>query len=93
MFKNIDPTNKSIKPYKVYKDFTLTHNHSASGYLVLRGANNDRNYFCMERWDIWEDLLGASPESIQELDFLFARSLSSRFHHNLAPQEKKYYHL
>ena len=45
MFKNIDPSNKSIKPYKVYKDFTLTHNHSASGYLVLRGANNDRNYF------------------------------------------------
>ena len=36
MFKNIDPTNKSIKPYKVYKDFTLTHNHSASGYVVLR---------------------------------------------------------
>ena len=36
MFKNIDPTNKSIKPYKVYKDFTLTHNHSASGHIVLR---------------------------------------------------------
>jgi len=36
MFKNIDPANKSIKPYKVYKDFTLTHNHSASGYVVLR---------------------------------------------------------
>jgi hypothetical protein len=39
MFKNIDPTNKSIKPYKVYKDFTLTHNHSASGHLVLRASN------------------------------------------------------
>ncbi len=36
MFKNIDPTNKSIKPYKVYKDFTLTHNQSASGHFVLR---------------------------------------------------------
>tara|TARA_A100001011_G_scaffold377565_1_gene441373 strand:+ start:7329 stop:8333 length:1005 start_codon:yes stop_codon:yes gene_type:complete len=36
MFKNIDPSNKSIKPYKVYKDFTLTHNQSASGYVVLR---------------------------------------------------------
>ena len=36
MFKNIDPTNKSIKPYKVYKDFTLTHNQSASGYVVLK---------------------------------------------------------
>ena len=39
MFKNIDPTNKSIKPYKVHKDFTLTHNHSASGHLVLRASN------------------------------------------------------
>ena len=36
MFKNIDPTNKSIKPYKVHKDFTLTHNHSASGHIVLK---------------------------------------------------------
>lgn len=36
MFKNIDPNNKSIKPYKVYKDFTLTHNHSASGHFVLK---------------------------------------------------------
>ena len=39
MFKNIDPTNKSIKPYKVHKDFTLTHNHSASGHLALRASN------------------------------------------------------
>lgn len=39
MFKNIDPTNKSIKPYKVYKDFTLTHNQSASGHVVLRASN------------------------------------------------------
>ena len=36
MFKNIDPTNKSIKPYKIYKDFTLTHNQSASGHVVLK---------------------------------------------------------
>ena len=40
MFKNIDPTNKSIKPYKVYKDFTLTNNDSASGYFVLRADNS-----------------------------------------------------
>ena len=39
MFKNIDPNNKSIKPYKVYKDFTLTHNQSASGHVVLRASN------------------------------------------------------
>ncbi len=40
MFKNIDPLNKSIKPYKVYKDFTLTNSHSASGHFVLRGAKS-----------------------------------------------------
>ncbi len=45
MFKNIDPLNKSIKPYKVYKDFTLTNSHSASGYFVLRGENASRFYF------------------------------------------------
>ena len=47
MFKNIDPTNKSIKPYKVYKDFTLTHNNNGdgSGYYVLRGEDGNRNYF------------------------------------------------
>tara|TARA_B100001113_G_scaffold316313_1_gene283024 strand:- start:5 stop:1012 length:1008 start_codon:yes stop_codon:yes gene_type:complete len=45
MFKNIDPTNKSIKPYKVFKDFTLTNNHSASGYFVLRGTKSSRFNF------------------------------------------------
>lgn len=40
MFKNIDPANKSIKPYKVYKDFTLTHNQSSSGYVVLRATGS-----------------------------------------------------
>lgn len=45
MFKNIDPNNKSIKSYKVFKDFTLTHNHSASGYFVLRGSNSLRFNF------------------------------------------------
>ena len=45
MFKNIDPNNKSIKPYKVFKDFTLTHNHSASGYFVLRGDNSNSHNF------------------------------------------------
>jgi len=43
MFKNIDPTNKSIKPYKVYKDFTLTHNQSASGHVVLK-ANGSSTF-------------------------------------------------
>ena len=36
-------------------------------------------YFCMERWDIWDKVLGSHPSSIQHLDYLFARSLHGRY--------------
>ena len=39
MLKNIDPTNKSIKPFKVHKDFTLTNNDSGSGHFVLKAES------------------------------------------------------
>ena len=36
-------------------------------------------YFCMERSDVWKALLGTSPASIEELDYLFAKSLYDRY--------------
>ena len=36
-------------------------------------------YFCMERWDVWESIMGDSPRSIGHLDYLFAKSLRSRY--------------
>lgn len=36
-------------------------------------------YFCMERWDIWERFFGKSPTSIGHLDYLFAKSMQTRF--------------
>ena len=36
-------------------------------------------YFCMERWDIWEVFFNKSPESINDLDYLFAKNLQKRF--------------
>ncbi|MBH37945.1 DNA photolyase [bacterium] len=48
-------------------------------------------YFCMERWDVWHDLLGASPTSIQDLDYLFAQSLQSRFFPSLPIPNKADY--
>jgi spore photoproduct lyase len=36
-------------------------------------------YFCMERYDVWEKVLGASPEGIAHLDYLFACSMQARF--------------
>ncbi len=36
-------------------------------------------YFCMERWDVWERVMGFHPAGIGELDYMFASSLHSRF--------------
>ena len=36
-------------------------------------------YFCMESAEIWERVMGFSPESNEHLDFMFAQSLFRRF--------------
>lgn len=36
-------------------------------------------YYCMERPDVWEKTLDDSPNGIAHLDYLFARSMQSRF--------------
>lgn len=36
-------------------------------------------YFCMESKDVWEKVMGFSPQSTNHLDYLFARSLYERF--------------
>ena len=39
MLKNIDPSDKSIRPFKVFKDFTLTNISSGSGHLALKAVS------------------------------------------------------
>ena len=50
-------------------------------YGQLRKHISDRNlvYLCMERWDMWEKVFGSCPESINHLDYLFAKSLYERY--------------
>jgi len=36
-------------------------------------------YLCMERWDMWDKVLGWHPDSAETLDILFAESVQSRF--------------
>lgn len=36
-------------------------------------------YLCMERWDMWDKVLGFHPDSYTHLDYLFAKSLFERF--------------
>ena len=39
MLKNIDPSDKSIKPFKTFKSFLLTNNDSGSGHIVLKAVS------------------------------------------------------
>ena len=45
MLKNIDPSNKSIKPFKAHKSFTLTNNDSGSGHFVLKAVSGSTYNF------------------------------------------------
>ena len=45
MLKNIDPSNKSIKPFKAYKSFVLTNNDSGSGHFVLKAVSGSTYNF------------------------------------------------
>ena len=36
-------------------------------------------YLCMERWDMWDKVLGYHPSSIGDLDYLMTQDLYSRF--------------
>jgi spore photoproduct lyase len=48
-------------------------------------------YLCMERWDVWDKVLGYHPESIGHLDYIFARSLYERYGIGAESPEIKHY--
>lgn len=48
-------------------------------------------YLCMERWDVWDKVLGYHPESTGHLDYIFARSLYERYGIGAEPPEIKHY--
>jgi spore photoproduct lyase len=50
-------------------------------YSVLKKHITEENlvYLCMERWDVWEKVFGWWPESIEHLDYIFAKSLYNRY--------------
>jgi spore photoproduct lyase len=43
------------------------------------GGDDPFVYLCMERWDVWEKVLGYAPKSIGHLDYLITKSLFDRF--------------
>jgi len=55
---------------------------------------DDLLYLCMERWDVWQRILGVEPSSSAHLDYLIAESLHRRFPEILAepPDRVAYEH-
>jgi len=45
MFKNLDPQDKSVRPFKAFKNFTSTNNDSGSGVFAISAISSSfRNY-------------------------------------------------
>jgi spore photoproduct lyase len=48
-------------------------------------------YLCMERWDVWDKVLGFHPESAGHLDYIFAKSLYERYGLSDNPPQRELY--
>jgi len=46
-------------------------------------------YLCMERWDVWEKILGYTPKSIGDLDYIFAKTLRDNYPKLSVPEPDK----
>jgi spore photoproduct lyase len=62
-------------------------------YRELKKYVSEKNliYLCMERWDVWDKVFGSHPDSIEHLDFIFAKSLYERFGLGAGRPEKDQY--
>lgn len=47
-------------------------------------------YFCMEREDVWQKVLGKNPKSAMDIDWYFASSLYSKFPELKLPKPQKH---
>ena len=61
------------------KPVRLEMYHHIYKLLLSYKAEESHIYFCMERWDIWDTVMGFHPKSIGDLDYLFAKSFYHRF--------------
>jgi len=73
MFKNLDPQDKSVRPFKAFKNFTSTNNDSGSGVFAISAISSSfrnyvsssdtntqvgtTNYFALPTWNIINTML------------------------------------
>ncbi|MFO7891486.1 MAG: radical SAM protein [bacterium] len=72
MISGLDGKMRYPRPLRIEMYKTIYH--------YLKSKDTDLFvYFCMESADVWERVMGKSPESDAELDYWFAESIKSRF--------------
>ncbi len=86
LIRGMDGKMRYPKPLRLEmyrKVYSWLHQHGSEDLFI---------YFCMESAEIWERVMGWSPESNEHLDFLFAESLYRRFNGLMvkAPERKIY---
>jgi spore photoproduct lyase len=78
-----DAKMRYIKPMRVNM-YKLLYNA-----LRRHMSADDLIYLCMERWDVWDKVLGYHPDSIEHLDHHFAASLRKKFGFMIKPAERQ----
>ncbi len=73
LIKGNDGKMRYVKPLRL-KLYRKIYN-----WIREYGGDDLFMYFCMENAEIWERVMGWSPDSNEHLDYLFAKSLHRRF--------------
>jgi spore photoproduct lyase len=80
-----DDKVRYVKPLRVQ----MYHNIYKAIKIKVKPEN--LIYLCMERWDVWDKVLGYHPDSFAHLDYLFAKSMFERFRLMDEPPERMWY--
>jgi len=80
-----DAKMRYVKPLRVTM---YSHFYKALGKRI---SQDNLVYLCMERWDVWDKVFGYHPDSPGHLDYLFAKSLHTRFGLSPAPPTRELY--
>lgn len=87
LIKGNDGKMRYVKPLR------LQLYHKLYDWMREYGGEDLFIYFCMEKAEIWERIMGWAPESNEHLDYLFAESLYRRFPELMdEPPRREIYH-
>ena len=108
MFKNLDPQDKSVRPFKAFKNFTSTNNDSGSGVFAISAisssfrnyvSSSDTNtqvgttdYFALPTWNLINTMFYKNFNAFYDQGQPFVE-VGSTFESSLTGKEKPFHRL